>query len=63
MNAFIFNSDCSWYHNYWGATQLIPMPWILPIPKLIIGFSPYSFHVDVDWRPALKPNCDFGGED
>ena len=56
LNAdVLYEGDSNWYHNYWGRARILP--------KIIfgIGFS-MKLYFDIEWRPAKKPNCDFGGE-
>ena len=51
----LYEGDSTWYHNYWGRARILP--------KIIfgIGFS-MKIYYDIEWRPAITPNCDFGGE-
>ena len=61
-NAFILNTDCTWHHNYWGRPKILPkIIFHMDIIGYYFGFNQYPVYFDVDWRPALKPNCEDGG--
>ena len=45
----------NWENNYWNRPKILP--------KVIIGFFyGHGIFIEFDMHPALKPNCDFGGE-
>jgi len=53
QNAYIYTTLANrWYHNYWGRPRVFP--------KIILGASMFGYSIDFDFKPALKPNCDFG---
>lgn len=54
FDAFILSSDCTWKHNYWGRSRILP--------KIIFGLTGTRFVIDFDLNPAKTPNCDFGGD-
>ena len=54
-SAFIqYRGRCKWKNNYWGRIRFTP--------KILFGFSMGGYYIDVDWRPALKPNYPEGVE-
>lgn len=60
LNTDISSKDCTWYHNYWGGTELKPIPWRIPLPKPIVCIAPFG--IVFDRHPAIRRNCDFGDD-
>jgi parallel beta-helix repeat protein len=56
-----YQGRCTWKNNYYNRPMILP--------KFLFGFGGYPgedadlldfpIYFDFDWRPAVKPNCDF----
>jgi parallel beta-helix repeat protein len=51
-----YKGDCIWYHNYWGANEIIRIPWTFSIPLPLCGIVDGRLTIDFDWFPAKTPN-------